>query len=80
MEQNGSKEEHDIKKVCRGILQSESIKAKRVTPTRQCKGGNLHSDDAKPRGASSHTVRNMAAGEPARKFTDGQQVFGDFLR
>ena len=45
-----------------------------------CKDGNLVSDDGKPRDKVSDTVRNMAAGEPARKFVVGQQVFLDFLR
>lgn len=45
-----------------------------------CKDGNLVSDDGKPRDKVSDTVGNMAAGEPARKFIVGQQVFLDFLR
>lgn len=47
---------------------------------RQRPDGDRRSDDGKPRDKVSDTVRNMAAGEPAKKFTVGQQVFLDFLR
>ena len=48
--------------------------------TRQRPDGDRRSDDGKPKDKVSNTVRNMAAGEPAKKFTVGQQVFGGFLR
>ena len=42
--------------------------------------GDRRSDDGKPRDSVSDTVGNMAAGELAKRFTVGQQVFNDFLR
>lgn len=47
---------------------------------RQRPDGDRRSDDGKPRDSVSDTVGNMAAGELAKRFTVGQQVFNDFLR
>lgn len=60
---------------CRGRPQSRN-----GSSTRQHPDGDRCSDDGKPRDKVSDTVKNMAAGEPAKKFTVGQQVFLDFLR
>ena len=62
-------------------MQGEKIKAETGQQSpRQRPDGDRRSDDGKPRDSVSDTVRNMAAGELAKRFTDGQQVFNDFLR
>lgn len=62
-------------------MQGGKIKAETGQQSpRQRPDGDRRSDDGKPRDSVSDTVGNMAAGELAKRFTVGQQVFNDFLR
>ena len=71
--------EHERKRVGTVAAVTRKAETGQQSP-RQRPDGDRRSDDGKPKDKVSDTVRNMAAGEPARKFIVGQQVFLDFLR